>query len=253
MDSFSQGIKDILNKHNIFNIDTYYCSKDLDKFNFRQDLAILLKKWERALDHNLFSGKMKTVPIAITSLSDQLIRKSLLYSPQLILMGTEKAEDDDISHSIELPDQYVKLIFSYYQLIERDLASVVTVGNIFHSLDMDEDYDQLYFNPYKHRCIIAEQNLDILDEAQYKKGSGRQFFKFLFPHVTGISLSELIKLVDNEEIFSKYHQALNSLFLSNATENPNKLLRNMVCNVDSQIHELNQKYLEHRSKKVYEK
>lgn len=217
-----------------YKIDNNFANKfKATKHEWKGNLAVLeaLKEWRNIFTNT--AANMNTLPLSIAFPSNDVVKKSVLYSSSLVIHGDGTVTDD--FYGVDIPNEYIEWISEYHEVIRRGLCYVI---------------------PY-HYEQISSQGVDTLDEfnasdygcaavsEKFQSGGSQTKnlnFKMFLPNVDNISLSDLIRLSLDEEIFSEYHNALNDLNIRNRQIAPEDKLLELMVKVDEKTRELNLKF-----------
>jgi hypothetical protein len=226
-----------------YKVDNSFAYKfNATKHEWKCKLAVLeaLKEWRNIFTDTATS--MNTLPLSIAYPSNEVVKKSVLYSSSLVIHGDGTVTDD--FYGVDIPNEYIEWIGEYHEVIRRGLCYVI---------------------PYRYEQI-SSQGVDTLDEfnasdygcaavSEKFQSGGIQAknlnFKMFLPSVENISLSDLIGLSQDEEIFSEYHNALNDLNIRNRQIAPEDKLQELMTKVDEKTRELNLKFQQLSKKRTW--
>ena len=213
-----------------------------NKQGWKDTLAVLgaLKEWRGIFTEAATS--MDTLPLSIAYPSADVVKRSVLYSSALVIHGTGKVVDE--FYGVDIPDEYIKWIGEYHEVIRRGLCYVIPYQYEQISSQGVETLDE--FNASDYGCAAVSKKFQTMGNQKNNLN-----FKMFLPSVENISLSDLIKLTQDEDVFSEYHNALNDLNIQNRKNTPEDKLLELMVKVDEKTRELNQKYRQLSSKRSW--
>ncbi len=224
-------------------IDSNFAAIYADKNSgWKSNLAILnaLNQW-RKIFINEASG-LDTLPLSIAHPNNEVVKRSILYSSSLVIHGTDKVLDD--FYGVDIPFEYIEWIGKYHEVIRRGLCYVIPYQYEKISSQGVETLDE--FNASDYGCAAV---------SSIKKTASNQLgnvnFKMFLPSVENVSISDLIKLSQDEEIFTEYHNALNDLNIRNRQIEPEEKLLELMVKVDEKTRELNSMFKQLSRKRTW--
>jgi len=186
------------------------------------------------------------LPLAIPNPSDYLLKRSLLYSTNIVapLRGIVTHSWDDT----QIPASYIAFLRKYHGLIRKNVACVVmgewdflegyrTFLDAEYEDEMEEEGEE--FDPGKYGCAI------VTDTTKYflqHSSTDSLHFKILLPDISGVDLKDLLKLVQDEEIFTNYHNTINLLNIQKHANQPDQVLKELILEVDDKTRDLNSQF-----------
>ena len=200
------------------------------KHSMKVNVAVLgaLKEWRKIFTNT--ATRMNTLPLSIAYPSEEVVKRSILYSSSLVIHGTGSVTDD--FYGIDISDEYINWIGEYHEVIRRGLCYVIPYHYEQISSQGVETLDEFHASDYG--CAAVSKKFQPVGD-QVKNLN----FKMFLPSVANISLSDLINLTNDEEIFSEYHNALNDLNIRNRQIEPEDKLLELMVEVDEKTRELN--------------
>lgn len=226
-----------------YTVDNDFANKfSAAKHEWRGKLAILaaLKEWRE-----IFTGaavSMDTLPLSIAYPSSEIVKKSVLYSSSLVIHGSGTVTDD--FYGVDIPNEYIEWIGEYHEVIRRGLCYVIPYRYEQISSQGVDTLDE--FNASDYGCAAVSEKFQV-DGGRTKNLN----FKIFLPNVENISLSDLMALSQDEEIFSEYHNALNDLNIRNRQISPEDKLLELMAKVDEKTRELNLKFQQLSKKRTW--
>lgn len=226
-----------------YKVDNDFANKfSAAKHEWRGSLAILaaLKEWRE-----IFTGaavSMDTLPLSIAYPSSEIVKKSVLYSSSLVIHGSGTVTDD--FYGVDIPNEYIEWIGEYHEVIRRGLCYVIPYRYEQISSQGVDTLDE--FNASDYGCAAVSEKFQ-MDGDRTKNLN----FKIFLPSVENISLSDLMALSQDEEIFSEYHNALNDLNIRNRQISPEDKLLELMAKVDEKTRELNLKFQQLSKKRTW--
>ena len=226
-----------------YKVDNDFANKfNATKHEWKGNLAVLaaLKEWRNIFTNTATS--MNTLPLSIAYPSEEVVKKSVLYSSSLVIHGDGKVTDD--FYGVDIPTEYIEWIGEYHEVIRRGLCYVIPYHYEQISSQGVDTLDE--FNASDYGCAAVSEKFH--SSSNQTKNLN---FKMFLPSVENISLSDLIGLSQDEEIFSEYHNALNDLNIRNRQIAPEDKLLELMVKVDEKTRELNLKFQQLSKKRTW--